>query len=836
MKNLRLALRNLSKTPFITAVAILSLALGIGANAAIYSLFDQALLAALPVHEPDRLANLLAPGPKPGSQSCNQAGECDAVFSYPMYRDLERAGDGFSGLAGHRAFGANLATGEETVSGEGMMVSGSYFPVLGLRPALGRLIGPEDDRNLGQHDVVVLGHGFWRNQLGGDPGVVGRTMMVNGRTMRIVGVTPTGFKGTTLGSQPDVFVPLSMRSAVESYFTPEDFENRRVYWVYAFGRLPPGVSMETAQSRINVPYHNVVNEVEAALQEGMSDATMELFRAKELVLEPGRRGQSSFHENARMPLILLFSITGVVLLIACANIANLLLARGASRTQEMAVRNSLGAGRKRLMGQLLTESALLALLGGVASLLVAYWTLQLIGAILPSYTEGMLRLELSPGVMLFAGLLAVGTGLLFGLYPALHATRPDLVSALKASSGQPSGARSAARFRSSLVTAQIALSMALLVSSGLFLKSLVNVSRIELGIEEQNVVQFSVAPMLNGYDLPKSQTLFERMEEELRSVPGVGSVTTALVGLLSGNSWGTDVVVEGFESGPDVDDNARFNKVGPGFFASMGMPLMAGRDFTPADREGAPKVAIVNEAFVEKFGLDPRQTVGKFMGGVSGEGEELDTEIIGLVRDAKYNNVKDEAPALFFTPYRQDFQFGYLNFYVRTEREPGQVMTDIRALVHRLDPNLPVDEMKTLEQQVSENVYLDRMITTLSAAFAVLATLLAAVGLYGVLSYTVAQRTREIGVRMALGAGGERVRSMVLLQMGRMLLIGGLIGVAGALAAGKAAQSLLYGMQGHDPAVVGLGVAVLAAIALAAAYVPAQRASKVDPMQALRYD
>jgi predicted permease len=788
------------------------------------------------VQDPERLVNLIAPGPKPGSQSCNQAGDCEAVFSYAMYRDLEEAGDGFSGLAAHRIFGANLATGDETVSASGMLVSGSYFPVLGVRPALGRLFGPEDDRNLGQHDVVVLAHGFWRNQLGGDPEVVDRTMVVNGRTMRIVGVTPAGFKGTTLGGQPDVFVPLSMRSAVESYFTPEDFEDRRVYWIYAFGRLAPGVSMETARSRINVPYHNVVNEVEAPLQEGMSDATMELFRAKELVLEPGHRGQSSFHENARMPLILLFAITGVVLLIACANIANLLLARGASRTQVMAVRSSLGAGRRRLMGQLLTESAMLALLGGAASLLVAYWTLQAIGAILPSYTEGVLRLELSPGVMLFAGLLAMATGLLFGLYPALHATRPDIVSALKSGSGKTSAARSAARFRTSLVTVQIALSMALLVSSGLFLKSLVNVSRIELGIEEENVVQFTVAPMLNGYDLPKSQALFERMEEELSAVPGVGNVTTALVGLLSGNSWGTDVIVEGFESGPDVDDNARFNKVGPGFFASMGMPLMAGRDFTPADREGAPKVAIVNESFVEKFGLDPKHTVGKFMGGVSGESEELDTEIIGLVRDAKYNNVKDEAPALFFTPYRQDFQLGYLNFYVRTERQPEQVMGDIRAVVHRLDPNLPVDDLKTLEQQVSENVYLDRMITTLSAAFAVLATLLAAIGLYGVLSYTVAQRTREIGVRMALGAGGDRVRTMVLLQMGRMLLIGGVIGIAGALAAGWAAQSLLYGMQGHDPMVVGLGTAVLTAIALAAAYVPAQRASQVDPMQALRYD
>ena len=834
MKNLRLAFRTLTKTPFITAVAILSLALGIGANAAIYSLFDQALLASLPVEEPERLVNLSAPGPKPGSQSCTEAGDCDVVLSYAMYRDLERAGDGFSGLAAHRGFGANLVTGEETVSGEGVLVSGSYFPVLGLRPALGRLLGPEDDRNIGQHAVAVLGWGFWKNQLGGDPQILNQRIVVNGNAMTVVGVAAKGFDGTTLGNRPDVYVPISMRSAVEAYFPPEEFENRQSYWVYAFGRLAPGVTMERAAAELNVVYKNIVNEVEAPLQEGMSDQTMALFREKELVLEPGWRGQSTFHENARTPLVLLFSITGVVLLIACANIANLLLARGASRTQEMAVRNSLGAGRRRLMGQLLTESALLALLGGLASLLVAYWTLQLIGALLPGDTGTALRLEMSPEVMLFAALLAVGTGLLFGLYPALHATRPDLVSALKASSGQPAGARAAARFRASLVTVQIALSMALLVSSGLFIKSLLNVSRIDLGIEEQNVVQFGVAPMLNGYELPRSRALFERMEEELAAIPGVTSVTTALVPLLSGDSWGTDVEVEGFESGPDVDDNARLNKVGPGFFASMGMPLMAGRDFTVADTDGAPKVAIVNQSFVEKFGLDPRETVGKFMS--DGFSDELDMRIVGLVRDAKYNDVKEDAPALFYTPYRQDFQLGFLNYYVRTEREPEQVMGDIRTVVHRLDPNLPVDDLKTLRQQVSENVYLDRMITTLSAAFAVLATLLAAVGLYGVLAYTVAQRTREIGVRMALGAGSDRVRTMVLLQMGRMLLVGGAVGIAGALAAGKAAQSLLYGMEGHDPTVVGLGTAVLALIALAAAYVPAQRASQVDPMQALRYD
>ncbi|HEX6199092.1 MAG TPA: ABC transporter permease [Thermoanaerobaculia bacterium] len=834
MAQLKLAFRTLSKNPFITAVAVLSLALGIGANSAIYSLFDQMLLAALPVQEPERLVNLVAPGPKPGSQSCNQAGDCDHVFSYATFRDLQQAESAFAGMAAHRAFGANLATGDRTLAGSGMLVSGSYFPLLGVRPALGRLISPADDEVPGQHDVVVLSHRFWKNELGGDPGVLNDTLVVNGRRLTVIGVAPAGFDGTTLGTRPDVFAPLSMRGALEAFFPERDFDNRRAYWAYVFARLAPGVSMERAAAEINGVYRPILAEVEAPLQEGMSEETMARFLAKEIVLEEGWRGQSSLHGEARTPLILLFAITAVVLLIACANIANLLLARGAARAQEMAVRNSLGAGRGRLLGQLLTESALLAVLGGAASLLVARWTLGLIGAILPEDAASNMRLELSPEVALFAGLLALGTGLLFGLYPALHATRPDLVTALKGSSGQPSGARAAARFRASLVTTQIALSMALLVAAGLFLKSLVNVSRVELGVEEEGLVTFSVAPALNGYEPAQSLALFERLEEELAAVPGVTGVSGALVAILSGNSWGGSVEVQGFESGPDIDNGSRYNAIGPRYFSTLGVPLLAGREFTESDVDGATKVAIVNEAFTEKFGLGERDAVGKWMN-TQGE-EELDTQIVGVVPDMKYNEVKGEVPPQYFTPYRQDFQLGFLTFYLRTGITPETVMAAVPGVVAGLDRNLPVNDLKTLEQQARENVYLDRMITALSAAFAVLATLLAAVGLYGVLAYTVAQRTREIGVRMALGAGRGRVRGMVLRQMARMLLVGGAIGILGALAAGRAARSLLFGLEGHDPLVVALGTVVLALVALAAGYLPAQRASQVDPMQALRYE
>jgi predicted permease len=831
VSNVKFAFRTLFKTPFVTAVAVLSLALGIGANAAIFSLFNHLLLRPLPVHEPGQLVNVSAPGPKPGSQSCNQAGDCDVVFSYAMFRDLERAPDSpFSGLAAHRLFSANLAYEGQTLSGEGVMVSGSYFPLLGLQPALGRLLTPNDDQTIGAHFVAVLSHTYWRTRLGQDPGVLNRTLVINGHPMTIVGVAPRGFDGTTLGGRPSVFVPITMRGQMNPGFT--QFENRRSYWAYVFGRLKPGTSIEQAARSINAVYRPIVNDVEAPLQTGMSDQTMERFRTKEIALEPGAKGQSSVHEEARTPLLFLFAITGVVLLIACANIANLLLARGANRSVEMAVRLSLGANRRQIVTQLLTESVLLAIMGGIASLIVAKWTLVSIGAMLPPDPAAVIPRDLDPTIMLFAAALALGTGVLFGLFPALHSTRPDLITTIRANAGQPSGARAAARFRSSLVTAQIALSMALLISAGLFVRSLSNVSRVDLGIEVENLITFGISPELNGYDSTRTMALFLRVEEALAAIPGVTGVSAARVPLLAGSNWGSDVHVEGFERGPDTDANARFNQVGPSYFSVVGMPLLAGREFTASDVDEAPNVAIVNEAFAKKFNLG-REAVGKRM---SAGGNELDTEIIGLVEDAKYSEVKQEIPPLFFQPYRQDRRVGSLNFYIRTALPPEQILRQVPTVMATLDPNLPVEELKTMPQQVRDNIFLDRMISTLSAAFALLATLLAAVGLYGVLAYTVAQRTREIGVRMALGADGRRVRGMVLRQVAIMTAVGAVIGTGAAIGLGRMAQSLLYELQGQDPFVIAGAVVVLALVAVGAGYVPARRASLVDPMQALRYE
>ena len=831
MRNVKLAFRTLFKTPFVTTVAALSLALGIGANTAIFSIFDEMLRRPLPVFQPERLVNLSAPGVMYGSNSCGQAGSCQEVWSYPMFKDLEKNPGLFSGVAGHVFFGVNVSFEGQTLNSEGALVSGGYFPVLGLQPFMGRLIAPSDDENIGANFVTVLSHNFWETRTGSDPEVIGKSMLINGQRMTIIGVAPKGFDGTTLGARPAVFVPISMRGLMLGGW--RGFENRRSYWVYMFARLKDGVTMAQAKTAIDAIYKPILLNVEAPLQEGMSDQTLARFKSKEVVLADGRRGQSSTHREAKTPILLLFAVTGIVLLIACANIANLLLARAANRSMEMAVRLSLGASRKQLLTQLLTESVMLAALGGAVSVLVAHWTLNGIASMLPDEASSTMNLQLSWMAVAFAAGISIFTGLLFGLFPALHSTRPDLVTALRNNSGKLSGGRAATRFRSSLVTTQIALSMALLMFAGLFIKSLANVSRVELGLNVDNVITFTVSPIRNGYDSTRTRNFFIRMEEELGALPGVSGVTAGMVPLLSGSNWGNSVRVQGFADGPDVDDGSRFNIVGPNYLTTLDMRLLAGRDFTLADDRGAPRVAIVNEAFAKKFGLG-RDAVGKFM--ARRDTGALDIQIVGLMQDAKYSSVKDSIPPQFFLPWRQEGDIGRINFYVRTNADPMQTLRQIPPLVKRLDADLPVEELKTMPQQVKENVFLDRMISILSTSFALVATLLAAVGLYGVLAYSVAQRTREIGVRMALGASAGAVQKMVLRQVALMTVIGGIIGLTAAVTLGRGARSLLYQLQTHDPLVMTAAAIVLAFVALGAGYIPALRASRVDPMNALRYE
>jgi predicted permease len=835
MRQLTLAFRMLRKTPFVSTVAVLSLALGIGANAAIYSLFDQLLLRALPVQDAQELVNLAAPGPMPGSTSCNQQGDCDEIFSYPMYRDLEASQTSLAGIAASRLFGASLSIDNEPSVGEGAWVSGTFFSTLGVPAALGRTLGPDDDRIPDGHDVVVLSHTLWRDRFGARPDVVGSTMIVNGRTMEIIGVLPEWFEGATKGSRPLVYVPLAMRWA----FTTtgyRGYENRRDYSLYVFGRLKPGTTMESAAAGLNALYQPILAEVEAPLQTGMSETTMERFKAKQILLEPGHRGQSDIHGEAQTPLLLLFAITGTVLLIACANVANLLLARGANRSTEMGVRLALGASRKQLLTQLMTESLVLAVFGGLVSLVVAKWTLAGIASFLPPEAVSAMNFQVDGRVMAFAAVLAIVTGFVFGLYPALQSTRPDLIAAIRAGAGQIAGGHSSSRLRSALVTVQIALSMALLASAGLFVKSLAQVSKVDLGLKIDDVVTFSTSPGRVGYDTLRAAVFNRRLEEELKTLPGVTGVTSSMVPLLAGSNWGTDVRVQGFECGPDTDCNSRYSEVGPDFFTTMGVQMIAGRDISESDIAGATQVAVVNETFAEKFNLG-RDAVGKFMSSRGGSGDTLNILIVGLIPNIGYADVKAERPQpVFYTPWRQDPRTSYMNWYVRTSLPPEQLVGQLPALLKRIDPAMPMEDLKTMPQQIRENVFLDRMISILASAFAILATLLAAVGLYGVMAYSVTQRTREIGVRMALGADAGQVRGLVLRQVAVMLAIGGAVGLAAAFALGRAAQSLLWEIEPYDPLALGISVLLLSVVALGAGYLPARRASRVDPMQALRYD
>src|SRR5918992_2709935 len=444
-QDMRLAARGLLRAPAFTTTAVICLALGIGANAATYSLFEELLLRPLPVSEPERLVNFDSPGPRHGRDNWNQTGPSEALFSYPMFRDLAKARPALVELVGHRMFFANFAYRGATDFGMGTLVSGSYFSVLGLRPALGRLLGPADDAAPGANQVAVLSHGYWTTELGADSSVVGKTMMVNGRTLAVVGVAPRGFEGTTKGVRPRIFAPLSMAAELDPGFGPRSgFDDRKWYWLYVFGRLRPGVTIEKARGELNTAYRSILAELDAPLHASMSARTMAEFRARRLNVEEGRRGQSRLHAQTRAPLTLLFAITGLVVLIASANVANLLLARGATRSSEMAVRLSLGAGRGRLLAQLLTESLLLAVLGGAASLVVARGTLALTAAMIPPVefgAGGTLTVELHTSAILFAAAVTIGTGLLFGLFPALTTTRLDLVSSLKAGTGKHSGTR-----------------------------------------------------------------------------------------------------------------------------------------------------------------------------------------------------------------------------------------------------------------------------------------------------------------------------------------------------------------------------------------------------------
>ncbi len=836
MKNLRFALRMLARSRASTLVIVLSLGLGIGANTAIFSLLHQVLLRSLPVERPEQLVLLESPADfKGGRSSTNNAGSMESIFSYRMFRGLEQRARGVAGVAAFRMLGANLAFQNQTIDGHVVSVSGRYFSLLGVRPLLGRTIEPDDDATGAGRPVAVLSHAYWQNRLGGRAEVLNQPLRVNGQIMTIVGVAPYGFSGTTFGDQPDVFVPLALTPRL----TPgwDGTQRWDDYWLYLFARLQPGTTPARAEAALNSVYRGLVEEQAAALPEHWRVAgERDRFLKSTLTLVEGRMGQSAIRDRVRTPILILMVSTALVLLIAIANTANVLLARAAERRRELAIRTAMGASRMQLVRQVLTEALLIAGAGAAAGLLFAFWTVRFLLMSLGerAVTSGGLSAAPEWPMFVFALGLSLASGVLCGLYPAWQAARGSVSGALKDQSGRSSGNLGAARLRKVLVAAQVVVSAALLVPTGLFLRSLSNLTHLDLGMNTTSVVTFTVSPELNGYKPPAVRALYSRAEQELAAIPGVANVTTAMVPLIGGNHWGNTLIVEGYSRDPRADTNSMLNVVGTGFFGKFGIPLLNGREFTERDTVGAPKVAVVNERFARYFFGNGNPIGRRF--GAGNPKAPLDIEIVGVVKDSHYADVKTDPPRVYYLPWRQDEEAASITFYVRTALPPERVVPELRRVMRRLDPDLPLADLRTLDDRIQWTLRSDQVVVQLSAAFAIVATLLAMLGLYGVMAYSVTRRTREIGIRLALGAPVTNIRAMVFRELGWILAAGLVLGIPAALGLARLAESQLFGVKSFDLPVVAAAAVALTVAAVLAGYVPARRATRVDPVSALRHE
>ncbi|HLH41298.1 MAG TPA: ABC transporter permease [Bryobacteraceae bacterium] len=830
MATLRIIVRGLARTPGFTLIAIGSLALGIGANTAIFSLLDQLLLRKLPVKNPSELVFMYSPGPTQGHYSSDESGH--PSFSYPVFRELQKEQTPFTGIAGARRASASLSYNNSATPGSIDTVSGNYFEVLGVRPAMGRLLSEDDDRAPGERAVAVLSYGYWLSRFGAAPSVLNQKLIVNGYPFTIIGVAQKDFTGEMPGESPDVFVPITMRKELVPGW--DAFANRKDYWVTMFARLKPGVSREQAETAINIPYHAQV-EIDAQLLSRPRPEMLAQFRAKKIILKPGEYGRGDLRDNAREPTLLLMGMTLLVLLICCANVANLQLVRAASRAREIAVRLALGASRGQLIRHLLAESSLLAIGGGALGLGAAWAAMRAILAALPpgSNFSSVLSSTLDLRALLFCLAVSILTGFLFGLFPALQSTRPDLNTSLKDQSGQSTASGSSNAFRKTLVTAQVAVSLLLLISAGLLSRTLLNLRNIDLGFRADHLVMFGLDPRLNRYNDQAAYAFYDQLTDRLASIPGVQLVSAGMNPPVSGNDDSQNITVPGYIPPTDDAADSNYDQVGADYFRTMGIPLIAGRDFTLADNASAPKVAIVNEEFARHFFPGQNPLGHRFARG--GAKQAADIEIVGVVKESKYSGIKESPQRVFYVPYRQA-KIQHLYFYLRTAIDPRQIESAIRAGVASLDPNMPIRSIKTMDDQIDQDLFAERILSALTAIFAALATVLAALGLYGVLAYNIARRTREIGIRMALGADAGRVRALVIREVAVMVLIGTVAGVAASAAAGSLLQPVLYGLKAWDLPIYFASAAVLWLIALAAAYIPSRRATAVDPLVALRYE
>jgi predicted permease len=829
LADLRLAIRGLRRSPLFSLVAILSLALGIGANTAIFTLIDQMLLRKLPVAEPERLVMLYQQGSHNGSNMGTR------MHSYPLYQDLQQKAEPLQEVLCRRLVPASVSVDNQTERIEAEMVSGNFFTMLGVKPALGRVFSSEeDDRTYRGHPVVVLGYDYWVNRFARDPGVVGKTIRVNNYPMTIVGVSARGFAGLDPAQAPQIRVPILMKPVMVPDWEWVHFDDRRTRWVQVFGRLKPGYTLASAAAPLQGLFTQVRNyEMTLPAAKDWSQYSRDRFMQGKLLVEAAAMGFSGLRNDFSTPLMVLMCMVGLVLLIACANVANLLIARAFARQREIAVRLSLGASRGRLVQQLLVESLALSFVGAVMGVFLSVVLTRSLLSLVPSGSSPILisaRPDLR--ILAFTLILTSLTGVIFGLVPALRASRVDLWETLKVTVGSITGGSGSLFLRKGLVTAQVALSFLLLFGAGLFVRSLQNLQKTDTGVALDNLVAFQLSPALSDYDTPRAMALYQRLQERLRSSPGVKSAAFAAVPILSGDEWDSSTSVEGHRPADGEDMQAFMNALSPGYFETMQIPILEGRDFKIADAKDNSKVAIVNRRFAEHF-FKGGSAVGKHLGRGVGPKTTMDVEIIGVVADSLYEGPREGVRRQVFVP---NWGKNSAVFYVRTHNASASAYSLIRNEVKQLDSAMPVYGLKTLESQLDETLLTDRLIALLSAGFGVLATLLASIGLYGVMAFAVARRRKELGIRLALGAQPWFVIWLVMREVLLLLSIGLAVGLPAALALGRYVSSQLYGIEGHDPGVAITTIVLLAVVSAAAGLIPAHRASRIDPILALRHE
>ncbi|HLY16099.1 MAG TPA: ABC transporter permease [Bryobacteraceae bacterium] len=829
--DVRYAFRLLLKNPAFSLVAALSLAWGIGANTAIFTLMDAVLLRDLPVRHPQELL-LFGKGEWRGI-SDDLPNRATQLFSHPFYRDLREKNQVFSDVVAQQSFSTRAhvrvsGSSGEPVGIETLLVSGNYFSALGVNPLLGRVLAADDDAAPGSRPVAVLSYACWKHKFGQDPGILNRTMAMGETIFNIVGVAPPDFYGTEVGEYPDAWLPLSMQAQVTPGFNL--LSEGQQQFMYMIGRLKPGVSPARASANVNLLFHQFFENLAGSAISAGNKAKLARSRIE---LVSASKGLSALRRHFSLSLQVLMAVVGLVLLIACANVANLLLARATARRKEVALRLAIGAGRGRMIRQFLTESLLLAGVGGGLGVMLALWGSGLLLKLVSDGPQAVpLRISPDPRMLGFTLAVSVMTGLLFGLAPALRITRLDLNSALREGKATANlGTRS--RFGRVMVGGQVALSLLLLIGAGFFLRSLRNLEKIDTGFLRESVLMFRIDTDGSGYkEDARLLDLYQKVEQRLTSVPGVRAASFSMFGFNEG-AWTTPITMSGGAQLSDRDREIHGNVVGPMHFEAMGLPLLAGRGFSPQDSGTAPRVAVVNQAWARHF--SPRGSVIGERFTLDGSRHKADIQVVGVVKDSKYESVREKTPPMAYFPIAQRIQY-LSDLEVRVSGDPAPLVPRLRQAIAEVDRNLPINDVTTMTEVVDRSLTREHLIARLSGFFGLLALALACVGLYGTMSYAVARRTNEIGIRMALGARRITVLWFVLREAIQLVAMGVGCGIPIALWAQRYIASLLFELKPADPAIIVSAAGLMALVAMLAAYLPAHRASRVDPTVALRYE